>query len=471
MPRGRPRSLPCPPCPQHPVSSVSANGTAQRAAGRVRRFRCRLADGSTHVFTEPTSTIPAQRAADGTSVLVTAPVCPAHVGSKVVRNGSYGRGDERRQGYRCTPADGSPSHKFTPVLPRTRVLAEHTCDGCEEHVPVHRGPTAASRGYLFTTRDVAKVLIALGRGDSYVRAGQRIRMEHGLPSGSEPSWRLAADWCEVFAPVVTEPLLPRTWPRVLVLDHLKYRTKLRRQNQRISGGKANFVVFAGAGADPGETFQLTALRAAPVPSQLEWERFLRSLDGQPDVVVGDGETASRNAVTAVWGPPSAGGPEWVSSEWHWRKTLIHLLRRKHQLDTGTPLVDELQYAFDSPDEWRAYLTLAHGYGLKDLSLWLLRRQDEVLSQLETTQPRTWPRTTGGLEGILTQVDNSIAYRRAGFANAERTNRLLGLMVLERRHLARETDYSRRLRDHVMGLAGTAPQQRQIVGSAGGQLRR
>ena len=64
-----------------------------------------------------------------------------------------------------------------------------------------------------------------------------------------------------------------------------------------------------------------------------------------------------------------------------------LLRRKHDLDAGAPLVDELKHVFGSPDE-------------------------EVLSQLET-QPTTWPRTTSGLEGILTQVDNSIAYRRAG----------------------------------------------------------
>ncbi len=54
---------------------------------------------------------------------------------------------------------------------------------------------------------------------------------------------------------------------------------------------------------------------------------------------------------------------------------------------------------------------------------------------------------------------------------EALNPLLALMVLERRHLARETDYSRRPRDHFTEPAGTAPQQRQIVGSAEGQLRR
>lgn len=86
---------------------------------------------------------------------------------------------------------------------------------------------------------------------------------------------------EVFAPAVTEPLLSRSRPRVLVLDHLNHRTKLRRGTRRISGGQGNPVVLAAGGTNPGEPFQLVALGAAAVPTRREWELFLRSLEGPP----------------------------------------------------------------------------------------------------------------------------------------------------------------------------------------------
>ena len=50
------------------------------------------------------------------------PSCPTHAGSKVIRNGTYGKGLALpRQSYKCFPAAGSKPHKFTRPLPRDHV--------------------------------------------------------------------------------------------------------------------------------------------------------------------------------------------------------------------------------------------------------------------------------------------------------------------------------------------------------------
>jgi len=434
----------------------------------VARFRCRTPD-VTHVFT-PSARMTSD--VDGSAVTASPPPCTTHgSGTEVIRYGTYGKGVARRQRFLCRDADGE-THTFTPALPRHRVETGHCCAECDEQLPVFRGPAAPARGYVYTARDVARVLVRLGSGDSYQSSAELIRKRWGRSTGAqEPNWRLAGDWCEVFGPVAVDGKLPTEWPRVLVLDHIKFRLKLRRNGKRISGGRSGWVIFCAAGHDGATTTRLVSLRAGSKPSQPEWAAFLRSMPGVPDVVVGDGETASRRAVEAVWGTPATGGPVWVSSSWHLRKTLRNLLRRKHGRDDGDPVVDALEWAFRDEDHWLAFLTLAHESGLRDLRIWLLRREDELLAQMTHVQANPgWSRASGALESQIRPVQAALEPRRGGFRNKERTQRLLDLMLAYRLGLADELAYAHAIREASSANHGFAAKRRAIVGKAGGFLR-
>lgn len=164
--KGRPKSVAVNArCPDHPDSDIVANGSRTTSRGVVRRFVCRPQFGDRHSFTvlvEPTDSAVEARWSPP-------PPCPRHDGSKVVRAGIYGRALSRpRQRYRCTPADGSKPHVFTPPLPRDHVHegAEH-CEHCDELRGVHRGETAVARRHSWSTRIVARGLDQLSAGGSY----------------------------------------------------------------------------------------------------------------------------------------------------------------------------------------------------------------------------------------------------------------------------------------------------------------
>lgn len=256
--RGRPKTVVQARCLKHEGSHVVAYGVRQTQRGEVLRFRCTPAIGKPHIFT-------AMQAAPGRAVAAkwsAPPPCPKHDGSKVVRNGTYGKGTAvPRQGYKCFPADGSKPHKFTPPLPRDHVHenAEH-CDHCDELRGVHRGETAVARRHSWSTRVVARALEMLANGASYsdvsrwalrVSGGKRsrrsskevarakaeavgltfdeeawdaanttphepvdevtgeVRKKRKASQASKESrnaWHIAADWVEAFSAVIFEPV-------------------------------------------------------------------------------------------------------------------------------------------------------------------------------------------------------------------------------------------------------------------------
>jgi hypothetical protein len=215
------------PDPRHRRAAVSANGTYARGERRFRRYRCRPLAGDPHTFSVPI---------DGANAVPMSPPppCPDHQG-KVIRYGTYGtRTAKPRQRYRCTPADGSKPHVFTPTLPRDHVHAgSDSCEHCEELRGVHRGETAVARRHSWSTRVVARGLEQLSAGTSYADVSRWALRVTGNPtrrratttiSAAQPDdgdvsrpakrrksaasaeshnvWHIAAGWTEVFAPVV-----------------------------------------------------------------------------------------------------------------------------------------------------------------------------------------------------------------------------------------------------------------------------
>ena len=147
------------------------------------------------------------------------PACGRRRGSRVQFFGRYGVAGRERQRFRCFPADGSLPHTFTEPLPR--MLAHgRECVECERSVASHEG-LQAPRSYRFPAREIARTLVALGQGQTYRQAAERARLR--LPGGERSRHgQLAADWVEVFAPVVFAPHSPERWPQqgTVVVDHL-----------------------------------------------------------------------------------------------------------------------------------------------------------------------------------------------------------------------------------------------------------
>ena len=231
-------------------------------------------------------------------------VCPRpeHAGSRVRFDGLYGKLGHRRQRYRCLPANGDRSHRFTEPLPReeawhddlralraSRGLARGTA----------RGPQLPVRG----ARDCRGVGRRSGAGVSYRQAAlvarERARRLPGrsgdrraAPDAARPA---GGDWVEVFAPVVFEPHRPSAWPRTgsLLLDDVPFpvrdparpaafgspsgssaRRALRRAAQALAPGGVHEQVAGRLGARswarwaaPRRGSSATTTRASPAPSR------------------------------------------------------------------------------------------------------------------------------------------------------------------------------------------------------------
>ncbi len=218
-------------CPEHPEVRVKADGT-YKVKGQVRqRYRCRPEGEKAHTFAV---VIRRDSHASPKMLWSPPPPCERHPGSHVVRNGTYGKGKAtRRQRYLCRPSDGSPSHAFTPPLPRDHVHSGvEQCDVCEELLGTHNGQPAVARRHTWSARIVARGLEKLAGGDTYAETGNwaisvtgttRTRRSKQATTDTAPpaegakrvsrasrdsraAWHIAADWVEAFAPVLYDPL-------------------------------------------------------------------------------------------------------------------------------------------------------------------------------------------------------------------------------------------------------------------------
>jgi len=134
-------------------------------------------------------------------------------------DGRYGKAGHRRQLYRCLPANGEPSHRFTELLPREEAWHD-ACETCERPVHSNEGPHAARR-YQFVARGIAEAPQAVGVGTSYRQAGlvareraERLRVD---PETGEPRMtrhgQLVGDWVEVFARSSSSLTVPTPGPK------------------------------------------------------------------------------------------------------------------------------------------------------------------------------------------------------------------------------------------------------------------
>ena len=421
------------------------------------------------------------------------PRCPLHPEAKVWRDGFGGR-VHLRQRFKCVLADGT-KHVFSEPIPR-QAARDVECDECERDLARHEGPRSV-KDYFFTISQAASVLNRVGMGDSYRAAAQHARrLDHRL-ARKKPRYRdyslsgsLAEDWVEVFAPVLWRTHAPQAWPSAgcLLLDETEFHSRYH------SGHTHLWSVLAAYGypAD-GSSPRVWLLRSYFQPSHAEWEHFLLQLPGRPARVVCDGAKAIEKAALRVW---ADNPPEIHSCEGHLKSRFLDKLPETERRGPGS-IGQMLDDALASEAAWREFGDILfarwqsaeagarqEGAGVEERQLAIALRgrvewmggphgksalitaqQNACEAVLGAAQGRDpWPRSVGPLEQVLNQqIRWRLEYRCRVLTNRRRTDRLLALMQLDVNHVANLRLYRRLIKEHLEASAdGRAAKQRLIT---------
>ncbi len=506
--RGRPRIHEAPGCPNrlHEKSHVVAIGFLRgRESGSrvVRRWRCYPLTGSHHDFALVVSddmplTVPQPN-----------PPCPLHPDSRVKRNGAYGAGRVHRQRYRCHPPGGK-SHVFTPPLPRGYVSPEDgPCPHCGELRGVHHGDHAAARKHTATVAMIAQGLDKLSAGEPYAQVGlwawKQMDRDPAVPARSSPppkepervwneetqayedrepakpkpvslgsldsraAWRVAANWIEAFAPVISDPIdadlraralaeraridadlaagRPLECPQILVLDDVPVWSKAQ-QRRRREGGFVLLIVGEVAWEQPARPregqqqweprLRLRLVRAMPKSNLAAWRLTFDELGYAPDFVVADGGTGIAAGVTSHFDPQRT---VFVPSLWHVRNSVLRAVGMEAASNLTPPIAEHARHLargdaiLESAGAWNDWwdqleqIALAEGLSRDKVRNQRRNYQDALANVIPHLAANPGLRLSiGGLETKIRERVDRVLTLRTQFANIERTNHLFDLVV-------------------------------------------
>ena len=519
----RPRSVPAARCREHPEAHVVADGRVPATGGVRQRYRCTPTVGAMHRFSVPVG--PAGEALVDRS---TTPACPDHPGSHVVRNGVYGRTTERpRQIYRCKPPGGERPHQFTPVLARDHVHAgRDQCDTCDELRGVHHGDRSAAWRHSWNARLVARGLERLSLGESYSAVGRWARevtdtdeRRHRHVERTEPlpereranparlrrnAWQTAADWTEVFAPAVTEPVLERLRvrgqaiaeanaaareegqpyePQVLLVDDVPVYGQTIAGGHRRDGGFYLLVVAEQRLTSRGvRQLKLRLVRALAKSDTPAWRLVFDELGYEPDIVLSDAGTGIVAAVQAHFDPSRT---TWMPSLWHVGQAIEEALAASGtalvQGPAGRQLISPLRAhlsllsresgVLGSVASWAGWwdeledVVATNGLPLDRVRVRRRNYEGPIATALPVvTGSAHVPLTSGGLEKLIERrVSPLLAGRRHAFGNVERTNNLFDLTVaLDHGAFDSLAEVARLIEADMQAHDGHAPPLRDIA---------
>lgn len=407
-----------------------------------------------------------------------------HETSVVVRDGWYGRAGQRRQRWRCTPADGKP-HRFTEVLPRIVTGAgEHVCRDCATALEPWEGQPAP-RLYGFTARDVAAALAMVAAGASYRATAEAIRIRAGRALSTKPGRtpskvkgkkgkvlpapnrhpQLISDWVEVFAPILWSAYAPAAWPAAVAIDSME----LRFGRAGKPRGDMAFAVLAAMGYDHAQRPYVAAIEAVSRADIPAWKALLGSLTERPGWVVGDGGHPLRTAAE-VWTHADVnlgedpGFTTW-RCEWHLANNIRQALPKQVTRDPHDRVNKLIEQAVRSATGWQQLCdeltTRAQRDEIGQGALNVMRNIRPVVVAQEQLQPRG-PRSTGALEEFFRQLENTIGDRASRMTNKTRTDALLKLIAARRNGWLNEPAWAELIRDHLSRSHGRAPEQRRTV---------
>jgi hypothetical protein len=405
-----------------------------------------------------------------------------HPDSKVWFDGTYGRGERRRQRYKCLPREDARSHVFTEALPRT-IDVDRECWECERPLAAHEGPPAP-RAFEYTVREIAEALILVGRGMTYRGAGREVRAlgsrrrrrRSDCRHPRREDGRTVAAWVELFAPAVFEAQRPKAWPPVVALDAKPFKVGGRRNaaGDLVPGGSPAFQVFAAMGYESYEApVQLVGLQSFPGFENRQgrpyWVEFLRSLDAQldgtPRQFVCDADPDIEAAIREVWPLGSEGAPEVFLCHHHLHDGLLSKLKDAH-LAEDDPLYTAAREAFKNRECWDTFEREAqeHRPRIGPLSTWLRSYGNRAAYQVAHRGGRVTDTTA--VERYLADVRALFGLRRAALRNRRRLDCLLMLMMLQQRQPASRSVYAHIIREQLVANGGHAPTRRELAARNG-----
>jgi hypothetical protein len=398
-------------------------------------------------------------------VAVEIPSCPIaeHAGSRVVRDGWYGKPPHRRQRWRCVPSNGEAKHRFTPVLTRQGSPLAH-CTECSTALEPWEGQ-AGARDYRFAAREVGEALALVAKGTSYRVAAAIARQKAGrvpAPRARSPAneGQLVANWVDVCSGLICAGELPDRWPHTIAIDSQNFRV--------ISGPNTGrgFHVLAAVGRDPLEAGKHPAMprvwRLEPSARKdvAAWQAFFAALEGAPSVIVSDADNALALTIRSVFGEQV----EHRLCEWHLGAKLRQHLPDEILAERGHPISLALLDAFGDLDAWGRLehaIRSEHTRGEHPLALavkWMDTYGQIARAQIPTRDPNGL-NSTGPVEQILREIERRIGDRIGSFTNRSRLANLLNLMTLDLLGKADSRQWADRLREQFY-LAGGRPQHQR-----------
>lgn len=526
-----------PPCPQHAHSRVVRDGIyGKRSPLPRQRYRCYPNPDGTSEFHSFTPPLPRQHIhAAGETCAVCDEQRGVHRGDPAVARqhswpaatvarglerlaagGSYAdvsRWALRMEAAEVERAERAAAAAVEPAKPKAKRATKKpvktapatSVDKVDPSAPVKRRPRRTS------VEEPRVITLTNGK--------QRRRSRASVEAKNV--WHIAADWCEVFGPVIWQPLSdrlhdralaerarldalkaagqPLVRPQVLLIDDMPVYGRDAGAVSRSRRGSGFFLLVAAevewhapdpfdAQQLPVPTTSLRLVRAFARSNAPAWRLLFDELGYTPDFVVADAGTGQYSAVRQHY-PTSA----FIPSVWHVQNAIRTVLRDvpAARLDAITgrtyvpALVEHLRLLHrGSPaltdkagltDWWDRLLTWAQTNhvpteGLRNRRKMYEQRMADALPMM-AAHPEV-PISTGGLETVQRRVlEPVLAGRRWVFGNVERTNTLLDLAVA--RELGAFDDLTHvagQLRIDATGANGWAPPLRAVADPGGTKLR-
>jgi hypothetical protein len=400
------------------------------------------------------------------------PQCPnpEHAGGRICRAGWYGKAPHRRQLWWCRTADGQ-KHRFAELLPR-REAASCSCRECSTALESWEGQPAP-RSYSFTAREIASALVLVSRGESYRRAAEHARRVSGrwLDGSGQRSFthrqnrrdpnadgQIVSNWIDTLAPGLIDSNLPHSWPREVVVDSVEF---------RVNGGQkasASFYVFVAVGYE-GETHSrpvIWKMQAFGSKTQGAWREFFGSLEGRPEILVSDMDSAIRAGAKAVFQTPGGKATELRLCEFHLKRALSLTLGPLQGVSPRPEPLRALDLAFISPGRWTTFVDSvteedAFRTPLPNTLRWIKRYGAAVAQQTQTRRSAS-VHSTAAAENVIQSLKSAFDGRSVVFGNRRRMNLLLGLMTLGLNGKADELGWAEQIRTYLSERGGHAPKQ-------------